>query len=163
MVDNSLIDLGMVLLLGITQLFVFVFKCSFEWGSINVDDAWFDQCVGTNKFVRCGVVANRKDGGFGWKVYTSPSEVTIQQTESTELIVSTTATNDCDFLWINIFLNLGVGCLHDMNSSVGSWTTHLVVLFLMPWSTETTGRSAFEHFIVSKTHSTRKDVKNWQS
>lgn len=70
--------------------------------SVNLNNSGLGQSVGTNKLVVGRVVDDADDTGLARDTLSAPREVTGLQTESTELLVTTTSTDGVDTLGTNL-------------------------------------------------------------
>lgn len=101
-------SLNFLLSLFLTQgLTVVGFVPLSEWGSINLDDSRLGQGVGSDQLVVGWVVDDRGDSGLSGNTLRGPREVTGLNSQSSELLVTTSGSDGVD----SLSTNLGVGWL----------------------------------------------------
>lgn len=95
--------LGGVLGLALTQnLTVVGLEPLSEWSGVDLDDGRLGQSVGSHQLVVGGVVDDRSDSGLSGDTLAGPREVTGLNSESSELLVTTTGSHGVNSLTANL-------------------------------------------------------------
>ena len=86
---------------------VMAFKPGLEWIGVDLDDASFDDSLGSQKLVVRGVISDIQDTSFASAYFRSPREISRIKRQSPLLDISTAASDERDLL----SAQLGVGWL----------------------------------------------------
>jgi hypothetical protein len=109
-----------------------------EWGSIDLDDSIFDESLSSDELVVCGIVDDIYNFGLVSELFRSPCEVSLVDSKSSVLVVSTSSSHSADLLFTNL--------------SVSRLSSHFKLsLFLVNWHT-TSSCSSLVAWISWDTH-----------